>query len=65
MTGDWRDYRPAIWLAMLGVALMLLINPFYWGAVFVGGAIGVGIRINQRRRIAARQQPAPRQRKRR
>jgi hypothetical protein len=60
MTGDWRDYRPAIWLAMLGVALMLLINPFYWGAVFVGGAIGVGIRINQRRRLAARRSLAPR-----
>ncbi len=59
MTGDWRDYRPAIWLAMLGVAVMLLVNPFYYGAVFVGGAIGVGIRINQRRRLAARRSPAP------
>lgn len=65
MTGDWRDYRPAIWLAMLGVAVTLVVSPFYLGAVFLGGAIGIAIRINQRRRIAARQQPAPRQRKRR
>ena len=65
MTGDWRDFRPAIWLAMLGVAVMLLVSPFYFGAVFLGAGIGVGIRINQRRRIAARRQPAPRQRKRR
>ena len=58
MTGDWRDFRPAIWLAMLGVAVMLVISPFYYGAVFIGAAIGAGIRINQRRRIAARQPPA-------
>jgi hypothetical protein len=65
MTGDWRDFRPAIWLAMLGAAVMLLVSPFYLGAVFVGGSIGIAIRINQRRRIAARRQPAPRRRKRR
>ncbi len=62
MTGDWRDWRPAIWLAMLGVAVMLLINPFYFGAVFVGAALGVAIRINQRRRIAARRPPESRRR---
>ncbi len=65
MTGDWRDYRPAIWMAMLGVALLLLVTPFYVGAVFVGSSIGLAIRITQRRRLAARQPPAPRQRKRR
>ena len=53
MTGDWRDWRPAIWLAMLGVAVMLVVTPWYWGAVFVGAAIGVAIRIQQRRRRAA------------
>lgn len=54
MTGDWRDFRPAIWLAMLGVAVMLLFSPFYLGAVFLGAAIGVAIRIRQRRqRLAA------------
>lgn len=50
MTGDWRDWRPAIWLAMLGIAVMLLISPFWYGAVFIGAAIGAAIRIEQRRR---------------
>lgn len=50
MTGDWRDWRPAIWLAMLGIAVMLLVAPFYFGAVFLGASIGVAIRIRQRRR---------------
>jgi hypothetical protein len=53
MTGDWRDWRPAIWLAMLGVAVMLLIAPFWYGAVFIGAAIGAAIRIQQRRRRIA------------
>jgi hypothetical protein len=51
VTGDWRDWRPAIWLAMLGVALVLLISPPYIGGVAIGGAIGVAIRIYQRRRL--------------
>jgi hypothetical protein len=49
---DWRIWRPAIWLAMLGVALALLIDPPYIGAVFVGAAIGIAIQIAQRRRRA-------------
>lgn len=53
MTGDWRDWRPAIWLAMLGVAVMLLVSPFWYGAVFLGAAIGAAIRIQQRRRRIA------------
>ncbi len=57
MTGDWRDWRPAIWLAMLGVAVMLLISPFYIGALFIGAAIGAAIRIHQRRRRAAVRRP--------
>jgi hypothetical protein len=65
MTGDWRDFRPAIWLAMLGVALVLVINPPYIGAVVLGGAIGVGLKINQRRRLAARRPPEPRRKRRR
>jgi hypothetical protein len=52
LTGDWRDWRPAIWLAMLGVAVGLLVSPWYFGAVFIGAAIGVAIRIHQRRRRA-------------
>jgi hypothetical protein len=50
MNRDWREFRPAIWLAMLGVAVMLLFTPFYYGAVFIGAALGVGARIAQRRR---------------
>ena len=50
MTRDWRDFRPAIWLAMLGIAVMLLVNPFYLGAIFIGAAIGAAMRIHQRRR---------------
>ena len=53
MTGDWRDFRPAIWLAMLGLAVMLLVTPFYFGAVFLGASIGAAVRIQQRRRRAA------------
>jgi hypothetical protein len=53
MTGDWRDWRPAIWLTMLGIAAVLLVSPFYIGALFFGAAIGAAIRISQRRRRAA------------
>jgi hypothetical protein len=53
VTGDWRDWRPAIWLTMLGIAVMLLFSPFYFGAIFIGAGIGAAIRINQRRRRAA------------
>jgi hypothetical protein len=50
MTGDWRDFRPAIWLAMLGIAVFALINPPYIGVAVLGAAIGVGVRIERRRR---------------
>jgi hypothetical protein len=53
VTGDWRDWRPAIWLAMLGIAVMLLFSPFYLGALFIGAAIGAAVRIHQRRQRAA------------
>jgi hypothetical protein len=66
VTGDWRDFRPAIWLAMLGVAVMLVVNQWYFGAVFLGAAIGAAIRIRQRRkRAAAGAQPAAASRRRR
>ncbi len=64
MTGDWRDYRPAIWLAMIGVAVALVVNPWYYGAVFLGAAIGAAIRIRQRRARAAATAPAPRRKRR-
>jgi hypothetical protein len=47
---DWRVYRPAIWLAMLGVAMILLVTPPWIGAAPIGAAIGVALRIRQRRR---------------
>jgi hypothetical protein len=46
---DWRMYRPAIWLVMLGLALLLVINP-YLGIAVVGAGLGTGIRIETRRR---------------
>jgi uncharacterized membrane protein len=61
---DWRMFRPAIWLAMLGIAVMLLVAPFYLGAVLLGAAIGVALRIEQGRRRLARAQPTRRPRKR-
>jgi hypothetical protein len=61
---DWRAFRPAIWLAMLGAALMLLVTPVYIGAAVVGGALGVGLRIEAGRRRIARGAP-PRRRRRR
>jgi hypothetical protein len=60
---DWRVFRPAIWLAMLGVALMLLVTPVYIGAAVVGGALGVGLRIETGRRRIARGAPARRRRR--
>ena len=59
MAGDWRDFRPAIWLAMFGVAVMLLVSPFWYGAVFIGAAIGAAIRIQQRRRKIAASSSGP------
>jgi hypothetical protein len=61
---DWRVFRPAIWLGMLGVAIMLLVAPVYIGAVVLGAAIGLGIRIETGRRRIARGAP-PRRRRRR
>jgi hypothetical protein len=56
VTGDWRDFRPAIWLGMLGVAAMLLFSPWFLGAVFVGAALGTAgktVRGRRRARLAA------------
>ncbi|HXD64067.1 MAG TPA: hypothetical protein VNV17_05610 [Solirubrobacteraceae bacterium] len=61
---DWRMFRPAIWLAMLGVAVMLLVAPFYLGAVLLGAAVGIALRIEQgRRRLARGQSQRPRRRR--
>lgn len=52
--GNWRAFRPAIWLAMLGIALILLVNPPYFGVVLLGAAIGIALRVRTRRRRPAR-----------
>jgi hypothetical protein len=49
---------------MLGVAVMLLVAPFYLGAALLGAAIGIGLRIEQGRRRQVRAQAARRPRKR-
>ena len=50
---DWRVFRPAIWVGMLGIAIMVVLS-FYIGLAVVGGAIGMGARIQtSRRRLAA------------
>jgi hypothetical protein len=48
--GDWRDWRPAIWLTMLGIAVALLVKPAFLSAILFGAAIGAAIRIRQRQR---------------
>ena len=53
MRGDWRDFRPAIWLAMAGIALALVFDPPYVGAVLIGAAIGVALKVGRQRRMAA------------
>jgi hypothetical protein len=58
MTGDWRDYRPAIWVAMLAIALLILISSPTIGVILLGGSIGLAIRITQRRRAIAKGPPA-------
>ena len=50
VSGDWREFRPAIWLAIAGIAVMLLLSPPWLGAVLVGAAIGIGARIEMGRR---------------
>jgi hypothetical protein len=62
-TGDWRVYRPAIWLAFAGIAVLLVVN-VYAGILFVGAAIGVAGRIATGRRRAARGLPIRRTRRR-
>jgi hypothetical protein len=50
MTGDWRDYRPAIWSLMVALAVGLLFNPWFVSLFFVGIAIGLGAKITRGRR---------------
>ena len=57
--GDWRVFRPAIWVGFVGIAVMLVLS-FYIGLGIVGGAIGMGARIGTSRRRRARGLPARR-----
>jgi hypothetical protein len=58
VSGEWRAFRPAIWLAMLGVALILVFSPPYIGAAVLGAALGVALRIRMgRRRLSWRRPP--------
>jgi predicted branched-subunit amino acid permease len=50
VSGDWREFRPAIWLSILGIALVALVSPPYFGAVLIGASIGVAARVMRRRR---------------
>jgi hypothetical protein len=43
---DWRRFRPAIWLVILGLAIGLVLN-LIAGAVFIGAGIGVGVMISR------------------
>ena len=61
MRGDWKDFRPAIWLAMIGIALILVLSPPYIGAALLGAAIGIALKIERRRRgLPARRWPGRR-----
>ena len=62
MSGSWRDYRPAIWLAMLAIAVMLLVTPAYVGALFLGAAIGVSVKVHRGRRSRTSGPARPRSR---
>ena len=43
---DWKRYRPAIWLAIIGVAVALVLNLII-GAVFIGAGVGIGVMISR------------------
>lgn len=43
---DWKRYRPAIWLVIIGLALALVVNLIV-GAVFVGAGVGIGVMISR------------------
>ena len=61
---DWRIFRPAIWLGMVGIAILLLIQPPFFGVAIVGAALGIALKIEVGRRRVARGGPARRSRRR-
>lgn len=62
MLENWRLYRPALWIAMLGVALILVVNPPYIGGVALGAGIGIALKVHHglRGRRRASRPPASR-----
>jgi hypothetical protein len=44
----WNRYRPVVWLAMLGIALLLLVSPALIGFLVLGMAAGVAFRLRFR-----------------
>jgi hypothetical protein len=46
LMNNWRRYRPAIWLVILGLALALVLN-LIAGAAFIGAGLGVGVMISR------------------
>lgn len=45
----WKTFRPAIWLGMIGLALILVVN-LYLGIAVLGAGIGTAARIQANRR---------------
>ncbi len=43
-----KRYRPVIWLAMLGIALLLLVSPALIGFLVLGMAAGILFRLRIR-----------------
>jgi hypothetical protein len=48
--GGWRDYRLAIWMLYIGIAVAVLISPWIISVFFYGGALGIAVRVTQSRR---------------
>ncbi|MGI8714405.1 MAG: hypothetical protein ACR2NR_14760 [Solirubrobacteraceae bacterium] len=48
MNDDWRVFRLAIWLAIIAIAMILLVNPPYLGAVPAIAAVAIAARIQRR-----------------
>lgn len=47
---EWKLYRPAIWLGMLGIAVALLVSPWYLCAFPFGAGLGIALKVRRRRR---------------
>jgi hypothetical protein len=63
LTGDWRDYRRAIWMAMIGVAVAILVNPWAISIFFFGAAVGLAAAVRRRRRAQAALEDPPRRKR--